>query len=200
MKHNKFDREYYVMDVDHKHPMLNWGATDDTGFGETEPIDITTLELPLQIVFDRDPKEYAMGDFHMLGIFYAGNDKLKKIFEQLNIYGTLFIPAEVKHKNGDIVKGYYAMQVWNILPAVDKNNYEGGEPNMFGLIHDLERFSLDSELLEGIPLEKRVVFALEENYSSLLIHQSIYEVLQKENLSGVKYCRVDEWDSNIIFR
>jgi hypothetical protein len=199
---SKFDSEYYVMNVDYKHPMLNWGATRSKriGFGKLQPIDTTALELPLQIVFDGSPKMYEMADFLLLAIHYAVSEKLKQFFEQRDIYGVQFIPVDVSHeKNGDVVKGYSAMQVWNILPAVDKDNYEGGEMNQFEQIHDLKRFSLDSDLLESIPLEKRLVFYLRENVM-FIIHQSIYEALQKENFTGVKYFRVDEWDSNVAFR
>jgi hypothetical protein len=189
------------MDVDYKHPMLNWGTTRSSkvGFGKPQPIDVTTLELPLQIIFDDSPKEYEMADFLMLGVYFAVSKKLKQFFEQKDIYGAIFIPVEVNHKNGDIVKDYFAMQVWNVLPAVDKNNYEGGDLDRFERINDLQKFSLDAKLLESIPLEKRLVFWLHEK-SMLIIHQSIYEAIQKENFSGVKYYRVDEWDSNVAFR
>jgi hypothetical protein len=201
---SKFDSEYYVMGADYaeKYPMLNWGSTRSAkiGFFKPQPVDTAALDLPLQIVFDGSPKKYEMADFLMLGADYAGSEKLKQFFEQRDIYGVQFIPVEVNHKkNGDIVKGYFAMKVWNVLPAVDKNNYEGGELDRFERITNIKKFSLDTKLLESIPLEKRLVFYLHER-SFFIIHQSIYEALQKENFTGVKYFRVDEWDSNVAFR
>ncbi len=46
MEHNKFDDEYYVMNVDgaNNHPVLAWGDTDDELFLEAEPIEEGALE------------------------------------------------------------------------------------------------------------------------------------------------------------
>jgi hypothetical protein len=59
---------------------------------------------------------------------------------------------------------------------------------------------LDSKLLKETPLEKRLVFQLAENDLIILIHQSIYEAIQKENLTGMRFFRLDEWDDDAIFR
>jgi hypothetical protein len=55
MNTNKFDSEYYVMDIDYErdeYPMLAWGEMDDTPFLDDTPIDISDLEFPLKAEFD----------------------------------------------------------------------------------------------------------------------------------------------------
>ena len=202
MKHNQLDKEYYVMGFDYanNYLMLAWGDFDYGSFLKATPIDINTLDLPIKIIFDETvSKECKMADFLMLGSECVGSNKLKNHFEQMNIYGIQFIPIEIKPKKGDTISGYFAINIWNVIQAIDKNNYEGVEPDEFGLIWDLEKFSLDTELLDKIPLEKRMFFGLAEN-NLIIVHQSIYEAIQKENLIGIKFHRIDEWDDSVMFR
>jgi hypothetical protein len=184
------------------HPMLSWGNTDFTVFFEAEPVEEENLSLPLKVRFEEPyPDEpYEMADLLMLDTDFAGSKKLKTLFETLNIYGAQFVPVEITTNKKKTLSGHYAIHFWNRLPALDKNNYEGEEPNMFGNILDLQRFSLDLELLEKLPLEKRLVFLLAENKTLKLVHQSIVEAIQKENLTGMCFWKVCDWDDNAMFR
>lgn len=199
-----FDKEYYVLSIDGapNHPLLAWGSVDYVPFLSSSPIEDSDLEeLPLKIIFGEPyPQVYEMTDFLMLDAHYAGSEKLKKIFEKLAIYGVQFFPVEIEDHKGEIIKGHNAIHFWNKLPAIDKNNYVGEEPNMFGNILDLQKFSLDTEILNQIPLEKRLVFGLAENSIMILVHQSIYEIIKAENLTGFSFFRVEDWDSNVMFR
>jgi hypothetical protein len=187
---NDFDKEYYVMSIDgeNNHPLLNWGETDNAPFRKVMPIDETLIDLPLKVVFDEPyPEEpYEMADLLMLGVQRAGSGKIKTFFEKMNIYGVQFIPVEIKSNTEEIIIGHYAVHFWNRLRAIDKNNYVGSEPNRFGNIISLKIFSLDSEILNNTPLEKRLIFGLAEN-SMVIVHQSIYDNIQKENLTGIRF-------------
>lgn len=203
MTHNDFDREYYVMSVDgaNNHPLLSWGETSYSAFRKKEAIDETTLDMPLKIIFDEPyPKQYEMPDLSMLGAQYAGSVKLKTLWEKTKIAGVQFIPIEIESNKGEIIKNHYAIHFSNRLRAIDEKNYEGGEPNRFGLIHDLERFSLNVDLLSGITLDQRLVFVLEEKNSMIIVHRNIYEAIEAEGLTGMRFFRVDEWDDGAIFR
>ncbi|MDR2925701.1 MAG: hypothetical protein LBU76_07140 [Azoarcus sp.] len=198
---NDFDKEYYVMSVggSNNHPLLDWGKTDNTDFPDIEPMN--ELKLPLKIIFGQPYlKQYEMSDFLMLGADYARSEKFKKLFERNKIYGVQFIPVEIESNKKEIITGHYYIHFWNRLRAIDEKNYEGGQPNGFGLIHDLERFSLNGDLLNGISLEKRLIFPLLEKPSLVIVHKSLCEIMEKEKINGVKYFRVDEWDEDSIFK
>jgi hypothetical protein len=203
MENNKFDNEYYLVNVDgaNNHPLLAWGKTRRGPFLKAALIDEKTLSLPLQIVFDQPyPKQYEMADFLMLGAQFAGSEILKKFFESNKVYGVQFVPIEITTNKNEIIKGHYAIHFWNRLRAIDENNYEGGKPDEFGEILDLSRFSLNADLLNSIPIEKRLVFVLEEDAGMILVHQTIYEAIQSENLTGMRFWKVSEWDNNAMFR
>ncbi|GHV96210.1 hypothetical protein AGMMS50293_25300 [Spirochaetia bacterium] len=98
------------------------------------------------------------------------------------------------------MSGHYAIHFYNRLRAIDTNNYEGSAPNSFGKIRNLQHFSLNEKLLADIPFEQRKVFVLTEKPSMIIVHQSIYEAIQAENLTGMRFWKVSEWDDNAMFR
>ena len=203
MNHNKFDNEYYVMSVDgaNNHPMLAWGQTKFSPFLKATPVDETILELPLKIIFDQPyPTHYEMADLLMLASVFAGSEKLKQLFEKLKLYGVQFVPVEIGSNKGDIISGHYVLHIWNKLSAINKSNYDGKEPDMFGTIHGLKRFSLDEKLLDSIPAEKRLLFGLRENSTMYVIHETVCQAIQSECLTGIRFWKVSEWDDNAMFR
>jgi hypothetical protein len=141
-----------------------------------------------------------MADFLSLGAQYAGSLKLKTLYERAKIPAIQFIPIEIESNKGEIIKQHYAIHFGNRLRAIDEKNYEGGEPDDFNQILDLERFSLNADLLNNTPIENRISFALDEDPSIILVHQSIYEAINAEDLTGMRFFRVDEWDDGAIFR
>ncbi|GHV54103.1 hypothetical protein FACS1894181_18010 [Bacteroidia bacterium] len=199
MEYNQFDSEYYVMGIDEEnsHPLLVLGQTDFGPFLKDAPIEEGELILPVPILFaETYPEYFEIPDFFMLGAVFAGSGKLKNIFEQLRVYGVQFIPVEMssdvrKKLSGD----YYAIHFWNRLRAVDKDNYSGGEPNMYGRIHDLSRFSLEEKILNPIHPRRRLAFVLEENAILLIVHENVCNALTEAGLSGISFCRIDKWES-----
>ena len=203
MNTNEFDKEYYMMSADraNNYPFLNWGSTKYSPFIKKKPIDDEALNLPLKIVIATPcPKNFEMADFLILSAIYATSEKMKNVFENNNVYGVQFFPIEIESKKGDIIIGHYAMHFWNRLAVVDKKNYKGGKPDQLGLIMDLQKFSLNENLLNKTPLEERLVIRVAENPTMLLVHKSIYEAIKAEELTGMKFFRVDEWDSSVMFK
>ena len=203
MEHNNFDQEYYVMSMDgaNNHPLLAWGKTRFSPFLKAREVNISEYDLPLNIIFDEPyPIKYEMADLLMLATLFAVSKNFKELFEKMNIYGVQFVPVDIKSNQGTLITGHHVLHIWNKLEAIDKNNYIGGELDMFNSIHDLKKFSLDKNLLNGMPLEKRLVFGLIEKKTIILVHQSVYDTIQSASLTGIKFFRVDEWDDNAIFR
>jgi hypothetical protein len=203
MMSNEFDNEYYVMDVDgaDNHPLLAWGKTRAMPFIVDEEVDIDSLTYPIELEFNKPyPKNPEMAD--NLHIMYKRvvSEKIKLLFEKLKIQKVQFIPVSIITNKKQKIEGHYIFHCWNNICAVDKNNYEGGEIDEDGLITDLESFSLDSKVLEKIPLEQRLVFCLSENTDFIIVHQSIYDIMEKEKLTGINFFRVDEWDEDAMFR
>ena len=197
MNTNELDKEYYLVNIDgeNKHPLLTWGATKYDPFIFPKPIEESDLELPLKIKFRKPyPKQPEFADILLLDGNYAVSEKVKQLFEKMNIYGIQFFPVEIETNTQKITNGYYAFHPWNGISAVDKNNYTGSEVDEDGEIDDLEKFSLDKTALEAIPLEKRLIFHLSESSLEILIHKTVYDAIIAENLTGFSLFRIDEWN------
>ncbi len=202
MNHNKFDNEYYVMEADnaYNHPVLTFGDTNCRPFMKKMPLDNDEIELPIKIEFDDDYPEYEMADLLILDAQYAVSEKLKNILEREEVHGIQFFPAEIETEKSEIILGHNFMHVWNRLAAIDKKNYKGGKPDELGLILDLESISLNEDLMEKTPFEQRKVIRLAEDPSMLLVHQSIYNAIKEEGLTGMSFWKVSEWDTGAMFR
>ena len=205
MEHKELDKEYYVMSADgaNNHPLLAWGKTKFGPFLKAKPVDAEAFDLPLNIIFDEPyPQNYEMADLHMLATCNAISKRFKELLEKFNIYGLQFVPIEIKSNKGELIQDYYAFHIWNKISAIDKNNYDGDEPDemMDGLIFSLQRFSLDINVINDIALEKRLIFPLLEHDIVVLVHKTIYEAIQASGLTGMKFFRVDDWDEDAMFR
>ena len=112
----------------------------------------------------------------------------------MNIYGLQMFPIEIKTPKEKIIEGYHVLHIWNEISAVDKNNYIGDEPNMYGNIRGLEAFSLDEKIINNTPLEKRLLFKLKESTSITLIHESIYNNIINFKPEGLSFYEVNKWN------
>ncbi|GHU05794.1 hypothetical protein FACS1894158_09860 [Betaproteobacteria bacterium] len=204
MNKNQFDNEYYVMNVDgaNNHPLLSWWECEYDPFTESDPIELSDLEFPMEIKFDKPyPKNPEIADILSLDGNYAVSEKVKLLFEKLNIYGIQFFPVVIVSPQKVKIQGHYAFHSWNGIMAVDKNNYAGDEANARGKISDLRKFSLDTKVLESIPLEKRQAFHLAETYDKeTLVHQTVRDAIIAEGLTGFSFFRIADWDDNAMFR
>ncbi|MDR0536907.1 MAG: hypothetical protein LBH04_02490 [Tannerellaceae bacterium] len=196
MKYNQFDKEYYVMSIDRTcgHPLLACSKMELSVFLKDAPIDENSIEQPLEIAFlEPYPKPAEAPDLLILGGIYAGSHRLKLMFRKMNIYGVQFLPLRIVNEELMDLPGYYAIHFWNNLSAVDMDNYDGDEPNSFGRIQQLRRFSLNAQLLDNIPVWKRMVFMLIEKPLIIIVHQGVAEAVKEAGFRGISLVSVNEW-------
>ncbi len=197
-----FNEEYYVMDSDgaDNHPQLAWGETDCLPFLYIKEIKNDDLEFPLEIEFDTPyPKKPEMADILDLDLMCVFSEKIKLLFEKLQIPKLQFIPATIITNKKQKVEGHYIFHCWNGIAAVDKQNYVGNPVDEDGLITTLEKFSLDSNALADIELKDRLVFRLEEMPSFFIVHKSVKEAIENEQATGFRFYNIEKWSPSAIF-
>ena len=194
MSTNFNPEEYYVIRVDYSSehiPMLAWGETSSRKFLKAEKI--TDMETPLKIEFDDPvPKKPLMNDILELGSSYAISEKLKQLLEKADLINLQYFPATILKTKKESITGYYILHCHNVIPAVDKNNYEGSAVED-GKIFEIKRFTLDADLLNKIPLHDRLFFRLAENRAYTIIHQSIVDEIKKAEITGILLYSVNNW-------
>lgn len=185
--------EYAVIRVDYSSehiPMLAWGETSSRKFLQAEKIE--EVELPLEITFDDPvPKKPLMNDILEVGSSYVLSEKLKQLLESLGLPKIQYFPTNILKKK-ETITGHYILHCFNAYSAIDKSNYEGSEIKN-GKITELKRFSLNSEVFNGIPLEERLFFRLTENRGFTFVHQSIVNEIKEAEITGILFYPVSNW-------
>lgn len=68
-----------------------------------------------------------------------------------------------------------------------------------GKASEVKKLILDNNVLDKVPLEERLVFALWENSLNVLFHQSVVEKILEIGPTGLTIYRLSKWDSKLPF-
>jgi len=188
--------EYYVIKVDYSSehiPMLDWGNTRSLPFLDPEKVE--GVKEPLEIMFyGTAPKNPLMNDILKMRSSYVISEIFKQFLEKEGLSKMQFFPVKIVEKKREPITGYYLLHTYNGIPAIDKNNYVGDPVDEDdGQIYILERFALDAEVMNKIPLEDRTFFCFAENNSFYLAHQSIVDKIKEAGITGILFYPVSNW-------
>lgn len=191
--------EYFVIDADlnDSHPLLQWDE-EVWGFGRPEPVAIShPVRLCLGAPVPRNP---VMVDHHALPqpVF---STRMMEVLEPLDLYGVQFVSADVKVKEGD-VRRYWVLHVYNEIPCVDRERSVLSIDDEDGRVLGIDALVLDESVLGRIPLERRLLFVLEESISTYVFHRSLVErvLALTPPPEGLRFIRVDRWSDAAGFQ
>ena len=190
--------EYFVLmrENNDNYPLFSWDQSSDK-FSERSPVKVSE---PVKLrLGDPLPPNYEWVDFHKTPEPVV-SEKISTLLMPLNIYGVQLLPAKVRDSNNkDVeVKDYIFMHVWNRIECLDMGSSEL-ELYDDGSIFSIEKLVLDESKLGAIDLDKRLIFELEENISTILIHQSIKEIILSAKPVGFRFVNAPDWYSDIAF-
>jgi len=115
---------------------------------------------------------------------------------QMGIEGTQWFPAYIHYK-GERYDDYIIMHTYLEIECMDKekSSYKQWDEDTF----EVKNLVLDETVLDGIPLEERLTFLLEESTSMHLFHQSIVDEIMKHNPKGCKFIKSKDWGVGSAF-
>jgi hypothetical protein len=174
------DFDYYLIESksDETYPLIRIAGRDN----RENP---TLMHLEFNDPVPRNPvmADYLEGSENF---FIA---RIADVIKKLNIDGVRFIATELTDPKGNVYDNYFCLNVENDIEAMDK---EKSEYVYKYRIYSIRKFVLDREALKKIPLEKRLVFVLEEALSRVVFHKSVVDVIMAENPTGVQFKRIEE--------
>ena len=176
---NEFD--YYLIErkSDETYPLIKINGRDN----RQNP----TL---MYIAFNNPvPRNPVMADY-LKGSENFFTARIADAIKKLNIYGVRFIATELTDHKGNVHNDYFCLAVDNDIAAMDKEKSEYTKPRRAYFIN---KFVLDREALKKIPLEKRLVFVLEEAPSRVVFHKSVVDAIMAENPTGVQFRPIEEF-------
>jgi hypothetical protein len=188
------NKDYYVIDRagGSQYPLLEWNQLSLI-FYKGKPVTVTEpvkLRLGAPV-----PKNPVMVDYHSLPKPVVGQ-KIFNVLNPLNIDGTQLLPADVEMPDGEKLR-YWLLHVFNKITCLDRDKSICDIDD--GYVMDIERLVLDEDILQNIPVEKRLVFVLKESVSTCLFHKSIMDAVMAVNPVGCRFFPVTSWNDDSSF-
>lgn len=190
---NNLNNEYYVLEPENNNSFPMIGASLKPRSPNSAVKGDYSLELYLEEPIPNDPK-YV--DFHTSDSTPVVSKAFKTLVEPLDIYGIQLLGTK-----GDIIDDlnmkYYLLHIYSKIECLDKKNSDIDEDEL--RVSDVRTFKLDSEKLNAIPVEKRLIFKLREYGVIQLFHKSIVGIIEEANLEGLRFIPVNDWNDNVAF-
>lgn len=186
-----YNQEYFYMYAKGVNfPRLSFTGSqpikDSQLFYSEERIDNDHI-IPLMFASPILPKP-QLADVHHIGSTLAISEKLKSHLEQLRLKNVQFIPASIQDYSDDIYNNFYIIHIYNLVRCADLEKSEWRpvrrDPSR---VLSFDKLILDNELLDKIPLEDRLVIALEEQNLDKIYHRSIVDHILKLWPTGVTF-------------
>lgn len=186
--------EYYLIEDDGTPsvPLLMPDKNQNTRilFGR-QPVN--SLEKPMELCFNPPvPAKPRMVDFHELpsSVF---SKKIYDVLQPMNIYGLQLLPATIRGKKDERYDDYWVAYIYNRIACLDMENSEYSVYGDDGKVNFITRFFIDNKKLAEIPLEKRLVFLLEEDMPKRIYHKSVANGIMSVNPIGVRFIPIENW-------
>ncbi|UIP26718.1 hypothetical protein [Photobacterium sp. TLY01] len=196
----KYDSEYYTLGEsgDSTSYMLNQIEGSDDGLERLMslfPIHRKVLGPGRVGISEGNRAKFQPCDYHETAEQLV-SEKFRQVLAPFHLPGVDFYQTNIV--NGDkIWSEHYYMHIWNHHQAIHKKRSEISGTYV-GDRFTLLKLSLDEEVLDQVPLEKRLVFRLRED-PTFLFHESVVAALSAADLSGLGFRRVDSWSIGSAF-
>ncbi|WP_047049510.1 imm11 family protein [Vibrio mexicanus] len=202
---NLYEQSYYLMFPDYEFDDYDIDLTPSPYTASTN-WDFEKLSFDfkaLSFVSDNDDVAFLKKD-HALAFNvpnFVVTQKLKELLEG-GLYGSQFYPATVQDEQGDSVEGLWALNTYEELDCIDfkRSQYympSDGSTEIDGVkIHaDMDTYRLREDVLDAIPEEERLIFQIGGgSVSQILVHKRVVDVFDKNNVKGVKFFKVSEFE------
>jgi hypothetical protein len=189
------NEDYYVINRagGSQYPLLEWDQRSGI-FSKGLPVTVTE---PIKLRLGAPvPKKPVMVDYHSLPEPVVGQ-KIFNVLNPLDIDGTQLHPADVKMPDGEKLR-YWLLHVFNEIICVDRDKSKVSLSRS-GRVQGIDRLVLDEDILQNIPLEKRLIFVLKESVSTCLFHKSIMDAVMAVNPVGCRFFPVTSWNDDSSF-
>jgi len=190
--------EYYVIERagGSEYPLLEWNQRSIT-YNKGKPVPLTDpIKLRLGAPVPDNP---VMVDYHSLPRPVIGQ-KIVDALDPLSVDGIQLVPADVEMPDGGNLR-YWLIHVYNRIACVDRMLSKAKFSDVLpGRATTIDHLVLDEKILSDIPLEKRLIFVLEESVSTYLFHESIMKAVMEVEPVGCRFFRVAGWNDSAGFR
>ncbi len=200
---NYYDECYYIIKRDGRFDDLSVDPSKETAkrrfkFKELNYGDKSTL-------FHTDTNDLEFLDSENVIFFCSPNFIVsKKLRDKIDfgLFESKFFSAIIESKNGQRRDDFWVLNTFGKLDCWDREKSIIDDPDGFVYEEDgieifpsVVKFSLDSSVLDKIPEMDRLIFKMgKTDTQPIFVHQKIVDIFQKNNVKGVKFFRVSDYE------
>lgn len=96
------------------------------------------------------------------------------------------------------LENYRSLHIFNLIRCMDREESDFEEDEE-GIIESIDELVICNDALRKLPLEERLVFALEESNLFKFFHKTVVEKILAIKPEGVMFAPVTKWDSKSLF-
>ncbi|NSY35494.1 hypothetical protein DS891_18310 [Pseudoalteromonas sp. JC28] len=134
------------------------------------------------------------------------SSKIRERLKLFNFVGMQLYPAVYIDDGGNYHEDYWCMNFWQELDCWDREKSktekatkeELADPYFMSRI-DVYKYHLDSEVLDKIPEEERLIFKQAGGLKYVFVHQKIADIFFEEKATGVNLVKVSDFEEGMQF-
>ncbi|WP_423740481.1 imm11 family protein [Flavobacterium columnare] len=140
------------------------------------------LETKTPLVYTVDKIDAYIGEYDFLPVIGIPlvSDKVVAIFEHLNKQHLQFIPVVIKDKLGNQNTKFYALNILNTVPCLDK------EKSIFELDED-DDYDIKKFFIKPDSLLNYSIVRMEEHRSYIIVTEEFKRYCEEAGLKGVEF-------------
>ena len=114
------------------------------------------------------------------------SDRLKALLKEMKLKGVQYLPSEIRNPNtDDVYTDYWVLHIHNLIYCLNREESKFDMSN--GSVASIEKLVFDHEVLDKVPLEERLVFALGEQSLYTFFHRSVAEKIASLQPQNVQF-------------
>lgn len=195
---NYNEEYYYMVPVGSCHPLLNTILSEDSIM--LHEIHVLNENYLIRFRFGAPlPRKPELADVHNDAYQLIISNKIKEAMQAMQLKDVQYLPATIENpKTKEVFEDYWVLYIYNMIYCMNKEKSKFKAHNN-GRIVSIDKLMLNNEVLDKIPLEERLVFALGEKRLQMLFHASIVERIVALMPKGMKFAAVAGWSDKKLF-
>ena len=143
------------------------------------------------------PSKPEFVDFHMYDLEQSVSTKFVEAFE--GFPGIQF----VKGTHGKVIEelklDYYYLHYLIAIACLDLDKSDADVSEIDGEVMSYEKLVLDYDVLNNIPEEQRLIFWLEQDPMTCIVHQKFVDIYNEAGLEGARFVPIEQYNVETAF-
>jgi hypothetical protein len=122
------------------------------------------------------------------------NEALKNKLDVFAIQNFQFYPSIIIDDYDSYHEDFWIMNIFGSIDALDCDTSEIKRFKPDNDSNKVIRYSLNSELLDSIPEERRLIFRMPNTeHKTIFVHEKIVDIFKEEGVDNIKFHKLSEW-------